>query len=617
MRVTHAAQCFIVAAACCGQAGSPTQSSNQASTQSSNQAPATAAQAASTRDTTRNTAEIASSPDTKTTFSTRVNLVVVPVVVRDRKGRAIGNLTKEDFQLYDKGKLQSISRFSVEKAGEKAASEAAQIEATASASGTEPGVASAGDSAAIPTRFVAYLFDDLHVDNGDLAQVRAATIKHLTGTLQPTDRAAIYTTSGIGNLDFTDDRDKMIEALNRIASRSRLSGTTDCPPMTFYEADLIQNRNDASALAVATNDALICANLLDIAGISKGASSNAPVATPQDMQSAQRLAQGAASRAVAIGEEELQTTLSVLTDVVRRMTATPGQRSIVLISPGFLMTINYRQEEMDLMERAIRAKVTISSLDARGLYAFDTGVELNQPTGSNQTKKSMYQHASMLAESDVLAELSEGTGGTWFHDSNDYGEGLRLTAAAPEFIYLLGFSPQNLKYDGSFHNVKVVLRPKDLDMQARRGYYAPKHAVNEAEQAKQEIREAMFSREEVQEFPVALQTQFFKPTANTARLSVLAHVDLKNLKFEKAAGRDNNTLTVVSGLFDRNGNLLTSIQKTVEMRLKEETFDARLAAGLNVKTSFDVQPGKYVLRLVVRDSEGQMMSARNGIVDIP
>jgi hypothetical protein len=165
--------------------------------------------------------------------------------------------------------------------------------------------------------------------------------------------------------------------------------------------------------------------------------------------------------------------------------------------------------------------------------------------------------------------------------------------------------------------VKVVLKPKDLDMQARRGYYAPKHAINAAEQAKQEIREAIFSREEVQEFPVALQTQFFKPTADTARLSVLAHIDMTNLKFQKVEGRDINTLTIVSGLFDRNGNLLTSIQKTVEMRLKEETFDAKLAAGLNVKTSFDVQPGKYVLRVVVRDSEGEMMSARNGIVDIP
>jgi hypothetical protein len=116
--------------------------------------------------------EIAASTETKTTFATRVDLVVVPVVVRDRKGRAVGNLTREDFQLFDRGKPQSISRFSVEKAGEKTAAEAARIQA-----GVEP--ASAG-SAAIPTRFIAYLFDDMHIELGDLMQIRAATIQHLT-----------------------------------------------------------------------------------------------------------------------------------------------------------------------------------------------------------------------------------------------------------------------------------------------------------------------------------------------------------------------------------------------------------------------------------------------------
>jgi hypothetical protein len=60
-----------------------------------------------------------------------------------------------------------------------------------------------------------------------------------------------------------------------------------------------------------------------------------------------------------------------------------------------------------------------------------------------------------------------------------------------------------------------------------------------------------------------------------------------------------------------------AIQKDVEMRLKEETFDARLAAGVSMKTSFDVAPGSYIIRLVVRDFEGQMMAARNGVVEIP
>jgi hypothetical protein len=73
----------------------------------------------------------------------------------------------------------------------------------------------------------------------------------------------------------------------------------------------------------------------------------------------------------------------------------------------------------------------------------------------------------------------------------------------------------------------------------------------------------------------------------------------------------------VAAVFDRNGILVGAIQKDVEMRLKEETFDARLAAGVSMKTSFDVAPGSYIIRLVVRDFEGQMMAARNGVVEIP
>jgi hypothetical protein len=263
--------------------------------------------------------------------------------------------------------------------------------------------------------------------------------------------------------------------------------------------------------------------------------------------------------------------------------------------------------------------VVISGLDARGLYTLDTGIDGSQGqfNGASANQKNRYQRESALAEEDVLAEVAEGTGGTFFHNNNDYLAGLRSTAAAPEFIYMLGFSPQNLKYDGNFHSVKVTLKPKDLSMQARRGYYAPKHAINEEEQAKQEIREAIFSREEVQEFAVALQTQFFKPTNDTARLSVLTHIDIKNLRFQKAAGVNNDNLTIVAGLFDRNGNILSAIQKILSMKLREETFAARVATGVAVKTNFDVQPGKYLVRVVVRDSEGEMMSARNSIVEIP
>src|SRR5271169_5918526 len=101
------------------------------------------------------------SHDAPATFSTRVNLVMVPVVIRDAKGKAIGTLQKEDFQLFDKGKPQVISKFSVEKATDEAALEKA----------AGP-TAEAKPPAPIAQRFVIYLFDDVHLKTQDLIQAR-------------------------------------------------------------------------------------------------------------------------------------------------------------------------------------------------------------------------------------------------------------------------------------------------------------------------------------------------------------------------------------------------------------------------------------------------------------
>ncbi len=562
------------------------------------------------------TTEIATSQESKVTFSTRVNLVTVPVVVRDRRGKAIGTLTKEDFQLFDRGKSQSISRFSVEKAGERAAAEAAQLEATAAASGIDP----KSGSAVIPTRFVAYLVDDVHIDFGDLVRVRTAAAKHINETMQPTDRAALFTVSGINNVDFTDDKQHLIDALNLIVPHTRISGNADCPNLTLYQADLIRNHNDAQALMAAVSDTIQCASLIPIATAGTGTrGGTATPLSPADMQTAKNMADTAASRALALGDSETQQALRVLREVIRRMSLTPGMRQIVLISPGFLITTNYKQDEQEMMDRAVRANVIVSTLDARGLYTVATNAEIISGQYNPQAKlqEDVYRRAAILAEEDTIAEIAEGTGGTFFKNNNDLGEGLKRTAAAPEYIYLLGFSPQNLRYDGTLHNLKVSLKAKGFDLQSRRGYYAPKHAPNEAEQATEEIREAMYSREEVQEFPIEMQSQFFKPSTATAKLSVVAHVDIKPLKFETREGRHKDQLVVTSGLFDRNGNLIAAVTKTVDMAIKDDTFNDRMTSGVTAKITFDVQPGKYLLRLVVRDSGGQMMSARNGIVEIP
>jgi VWFA-related protein len=555
-----------------------------------------------------------SSHDAPATFSTKVNLVMVPVVVRDGKGKAIGTLQKEDFQLFDKGKPQTIARFSVEKAGESIIP--AEVASDAALENAADPTAAKAPSSPIAQRFVIYLFDDVHTATPDLIQAREAAMRHLTESVDAVTRAAIFTTSGQGNVDFTSDRMALQTALLRLMARPTIGPAgSECPDLSYYMADLIQNKNDQTALQTGAQEVL--------------ATCDPPPPGPStaaSIQQAEQVAEGVtratASRVISEGERDSRLALTTIQGAIRRLAGVPGDRNLIFVSSGFFMQNDLRPDETDIMDRAIRANVRISSLNPRGLYTIIPGGDASTSTPVANpailNTKSQYMRESELVEEDVLAELADATGGRFFHNSNDLKAGFDRIASSPEFVYLLGFSPQNLKLDGAYHALKVTLRnSRGLDLQARRGYYAPKHLADPEEDAKREIEEALFSRDELQDIPVELHMQYFKTGDVSAKVAVLAHVDVRSLRFRKADGRNNDKVVVLSGIFDRNGNYISGMQKTVELRLLDPTLEKLLSAGMTVRTNFDVAPGSYVIRLVVRDSEGQAMAARNGVVDIP
>ncbi len=248
-----------------------------------------------------------------------------------------------------------------------------------------------------------------------------------------------------------------------------------------------------------------------------------------------------AQTALNFGDRDTRVALDTLNVLVRRLSRLPGSRTIVLASPGFYLTIDHRDIESDLMDKAIRANVTISSLDARGVYVVIPGGDASTPNsvGSGSGLKAQYALDTATANADVLQELANATGGRFFHNSNDLGEGFKQIAMQPEFIYVLGFSPQSLKLDGSYHSLKVSLT-KDpaknfsgLELQARLGYFMPRHATDPAEQAKQQVVEAFFSRDQMTDIPVVLNTQFFKTSEFKAKLSILARVDVRTSPFSE------------------------------------------------------------------------------------
>jgi VWFA-related protein len=548
------------------------------------------------------------SHDAPATFSTRVNLVSVPVVVRDKKGNAVGGLRKEDFQLFDKGKLQEITKFTVETGTAPAVDAAPEVRAP-----DAPALPAPAAAPIIANRFVAYIFDDVHMKPADLLNARQAANKHLDASPDPYMRAAIFTTSGANGVDFTDDRAKLHATINSIKPSSHgTDRNQDCPYVSFYAADWLINKTGLLSPVAkdpgGDSDDILRA-VLDETAICVG-TTNPQVVLPA--------ARAATQNALRYGQMETETALNSLREIVRRVSIMPGSRSIVLVSPGFFMLNESRFDESDLLDRAIKASITINTLDIRGLYT-PAGTDASERAYNSASAVALARadSAEQFAQADVLAEVADGTGGTFFHNDNGLEEGLKQLAAKPEYTYVLGFSPQNLKLDGSYHGLKVSVKSTPgLEARARRGYWAPNHKVDPAEQSREEIREAVFSLEEMSDIPVELTTEFFKSSESSAQLTVSARVGVGSLKFRKTDDRNRDTLTVVTGLFDQNGRFLKGIERTIDFRLRDQTLEKAAGAGMSAKASFDVPPGRYVVRVVVRDSEGQSMASRNGTVDI-
>jgi VWFA-related protein len=383
--------------------------------------------------------------DPLTTFKVKVNLVPVSVVLRNSSGRAVGNYSWEDFHLFDDRKPQVISSFTVEHSGSPGNELPPAPSQNAGVTHT---------SVSTPERDVAYVFDDLN-GASDLANAKEAARRHIAG-LQPGDQAAIVSTSGQVQLDFTGDREKLLHAIQSL--KPYPPSTSTCPPISYYTADLMLNKRDPDVNSVALVDAVVCI----------GGNPNSIL----DRDRAQRTVTAKAFEVLNAGNHESLQALSVLRDVIRHTASMPGKRSIVLASPGFLtLDPDTLQAVATLIEQAIRADIVINALDIRGLYP--AGMDASRGSTADPALRLRLDTEEAGMKSNVMADLAYGTGGTFFEHNNDLDEGFRRTADAPEYVYLLGFEPQKL--DGKLHKLKVTVNGSaKLKVQTRQGYYALK-----------------------------------------------------------------------------------------------------------------------------------------------
>jgi VWFA-related protein len=323
----------------------------------------------------------------------------------------------------------------------------------------------------VQRRFIALFFDDMHTDPGDFARVRKAAEAFVKDSLQPEDRVAIFKTSDNAEVSFTNDRPKLLAAIDalRVHPAENSSKVTQCPRITDYEAYLIANHLDPEVLNTVAERLLDC----------MCPPPRDPEVCPK-VEDLKGMVEGYAKSTWQVQKDASQHMLAALDLAVRALETMPGRGVLVLSSSGFLSGDLERDVDR-VIDNALHGGVVINALSAKGLYADSPDGNLSEQrldgTTSVSAERSRYETqelaARMEAENEGMTTLANSTGGNLFKNNNDFARGL-TELAEPQVAYVLAFSPDPLKHDGKFHKLKVEIKGQGkVDVYARKGYFAP------------------------------------------------------------------------------------------------------------------------------------------------
>jgi VWFA-related protein len=279
------------------------------------------------------------------------------------------------------------------------------------------------------------LFDDRHLNLSDIAITQKAATKMLDEPLGAGEYADVLSFMGV-NSGITRDRVALKAAIMQLKAHPlhQFDGL-DCFAISAYTAHQIVDIRDDQVFQAAVSQAKSCSNLMLTGGENVF----------------ENMVRSAANHALAVGQEDARESLNVIENVVRAMGKLPGQRTLILVSPGFFSnspeTMYFKSE---VLNQAAAANIIISALDARGMVVDTTGAD------------------------HVMSELAAGTGGTFFDHSNDLESGLKSLTVPPEFLYLLELSLKGVKPDGAYHRLQIKVNQPGLYVQARKGYVVAK-----------------------------------------------------------------------------------------------------------------------------------------------
>lgn len=502
-------------------------------------------------------------------------LVLVNVVARDKKGNLVTNLKKEDFTLFEDGKKQEISSFDFENVDELATAGAAESTVSGTAG---QGTLLRGTKKAPPTldardrRLMLLFFDFSAMDPEQIDRSVDAAKKFVSTKMQPADLMALVSlaTNMRVDLDFTDDKTKLLAALSAYTSG---------------QGQGFENGNTGSAEGAAETSGAFSADDTDF-----------------NTFSADRK-------------------LLALESLMQALNKLPQKKSLIYFSNGISQSgVDNQSALRAATAAAVKANVSIYSLDIRGLQAFPPGGEAQSASLHGQSAYSGQSTLNDLngnaASQETLATLSSDTGGRAFFDSNDFSGVFAQVQKDSSAYYVLGFTSNNPLKDGRFRRLKVQVNRPDLKLDFRSGYYAGRdfEHLNRADR-EQQLEDELAAQLPRVDVPLYAGAAYFRQDDSHYYLAVSLVIPGSQIPFVTEKDKDNATIDIIGEALEGGKLPVGQLRDTVKLAV-ESTQQVR-RKNVQYNTGFLLAPGSYHLKFVIRENQTGRMGSFETDVQIP
>jgi VWFA-related protein len=497
------------------------------------------------------------------TFKTGTRLVVHTVSVRDGQGRAVEGLTAKDFVIEEDGEAQQISFVEFQQLPDRASEAPPSAPAAVrDAPGETPAQATQRQIVKPPERYrdrrlMVLYFDLSAMPPTDQARAYGAALKFVDTEMRPSELLAIMTFGGGAvrvKQDFTSDRGLLRGVIQALMSGEDRDG--DGLPDNVDVGSAFGQ--DDAEFAILNTDRQLSA---------------------------------------------LQTAVSMLRNL-------PEQKSLIYFTSGLRLNgVDNQAQLRATTNAAIRANVTMHPIDARGLVAQPLLGDATKPSqggvgifNDSIAQKSM---TGFQRSQDALFSLAKDTGGEAMFDYNDLSKGIVDAAEGVTSYYIIGYYTTHPASDGRFRRVRVALAGGvNGELAYRRGYFADKtFAEFSTADKERQLEEALMLENPITEVTVAMELNYFQLNNAEYFVPVSVKIPGRELTLAQKRGAKRTVLDFIGEVKDEFGATMQNVRDKLDLRLDDATAEQLSTRPVLYETGFTLLPGKYAIKMLVRDAE--------------